>query len=71
MTVGNQVEGLLRHRFTGTGSYLLPFFRNDENWKGSVLGGWTLSTVIKLASGTPFTTRPPTRRPATICRPIS
>lgn len=44
-----------RHRFTGTGSYLLPFFRNDENWKGSVLGGWTLSTVIKLASGTPFT----------------
>jgi len=43
-----------RHRFTGTGSYELPFYKNAEGWK-SALGGWTISSVVRLASGTPFT----------------
>ena len=44
-----------RHRFTATGSYLLPFFRERQGFLGAVLGGWQLSTVIRLSSGTPFT----------------
>lgn len=44
-----------RHRFTTTGSYSLPWWRDVGGWKGAVLGGWTLSSVIRLSSGTPFT----------------
>ena len=45
----------VRHRFTMTGSYLLPFFRDRKDALGQILGGWQLSTVVRLASGTPFT----------------
>jgi outer membrane receptor protein involved in Fe transport len=44
-----------RHRFTMTGSYLLPFFRDRRDALGQILGGWQLSTVVRLSSGTPFT----------------
>lgn len=44
-----------RHRFTMTANYLLPFLRDQKNWVGSVLGGWQLTTSIRLSSGTPFT----------------
>lgn len=44
-----------RHRFTMTGSYLLPFFRDNDGVLGALLGGWQLSTVVRLSSGTPFT----------------
>ena len=44
-----------RHRFTFNGTYLLPFFNNARGALGTLLGGWQLSTVIKLSSGTPFT----------------
>ena len=44
-----------RHRFTLLGSYALPFFRDRDDWVESVLGGWQLSTVVRIASGTPFT----------------
>ena len=44
-----------RHRVTMTGSYLLPFFRDTNDWRESVLGGWQVSTVIRASSGTPFT----------------
>jgi hypothetical protein len=44
-----------RHRFTMTGSYLLPFFQNRKDWLESILGGWQIATVIRLSSGTPFT----------------
>ncbi|HEX8153012.1 MAG TPA: TonB-dependent receptor, partial [Thermoanaerobaculia bacterium] len=44
-----------RHRVTMTGSYLLPFFRDTNDWRESVLGGWQISTVIRASSGTPFT----------------
>ncbi|HEX6178112.1 MAG TPA: hypothetical protein VF057_07125, partial [Thermoanaerobaculia bacterium] len=55
----NYARGLSRfhtpHRFTFLGSYLLPFFRGRNDWVESVLGGWQLSTVVRIASGTPFT----------------
>ena len=44
-----------RHRFTLLGSYMLPFFRERDDWVGTLLGGWQVSTVVRLASGTPFT----------------
>ncbi|HVE73344.1 MAG TPA: TonB-dependent receptor [Thermoanaerobaculia bacterium] len=44
-----------RHRFTMTGSYALPFFRENRGALGQILGGWQVSTIIRLASGTPFT----------------
>jgi hypothetical protein len=43
------------HRFTFNGSYRLPFFAGQRNLAGLVLGGWQLSGVVKLVSGTPFT----------------
>jgi hypothetical protein len=42
------------HRFTFNGSYRLPFFENRTDLLGQVLGGWHLSGVVRLASGTPF-----------------
>lgn len=44
-----------RHRFTATGSYRLPWFRASSGWKEALLAGWTVSTVVRLSSGTPFT----------------
>lgn len=43
------------HRFTFFGTYRLPFFRTDNGILGQVLGGWELSSVVKLVHGTPFT----------------
>lgn len=44
-----------RHRFSGLVSYELPFFHNSDGILHSALGGWQLSTTLRLASGTPFT----------------
>jgi hypothetical protein len=43
------------HRFTFYGTYRTPWFSNERGFFGQTLGGWQLSTVVKLASGTPFT----------------
>src|SRR5207247_3184904 len=45
----------VRHRFTMAAAYSLPWLMNRNDWMGSVLGGWTVGTVVKLASGTTFT----------------
>lgn len=42
------------HRFTMYGTYRLPFFKHDRGFLGQALGGWQLSSVIKLIHGTPF-----------------
>ncbi len=42
------------HRFTLNGSYRLPFFASRTDLIGQVLGGWQLSGVLRVASGTPF-----------------
>jgi hypothetical protein len=42
------------HRFTFNGSYRVPFFGERQDLVGQILGGWQLSAVVKLASGTPF-----------------
>ncbi len=43
------------HRFAFNGSYRLPFLRNRTDLAGSLAGGWTLSGILRLAHGTPFT----------------
>jgi hypothetical protein len=42
------------HRFTFNGSYRLPFFEERGDFLGQAFGGWMLSGVVKLISGTPF-----------------
>jgi Carboxypeptidase regulatory-like domain len=44
-----------RHRFTFYGTYQLPFFSGRRDFLGQTLGGWQFATVVRLASGTPFT----------------
>lgn len=43
------------HRFTFNGSWRMPFFRDRTDFVGQAFGGWMLSGVVKLISGTPFT----------------
>ena len=45
----------VRHRFTMAAAYMLPWLKDRNDWVGSALGGWTLSTVVRFASGTPYT----------------
>ena len=45
----------VRHRFTMSSSYALPWLKNRNDMLSSVLGGWTISTLVRLATGTPFT----------------
>lgn len=45
----------VRHRFTFNGTYALPWLLNRQDLIGATLGGWQLSAVVKLSSGTPFT----------------
>jgi hypothetical protein len=44
-----------RHVFTANYIYELPYFRNDSNLKGHILGGWQFSGIVTLQSGLPFT----------------
>ena len=43
------------HRFTLNGSYRLPFLNDRTDFLGTAFGGWMLSGVVKIISGTPFT----------------
>ncbi len=45
----------VRHRFTAVGAYQLPWLKNRNDFIGSAFGGWTLSTLFRFATGTPFT----------------
>ena len=42
------------HRFTLNGSWRMPFFAGRSDLIGQLLGGWQLSGVARIASGTPF-----------------
>src|SRR5437763_16384488 len=45
----------VRQRFTAAAAYTLPWLKNREGLMGAAFGGWTLSTVVRIATGTPFT----------------
>jgi hypothetical protein len=40
-----------RHVFSGTYVYYLPFFKNQQGFKGHLLGGWELSGVVYASTG--------------------
>ena len=44
-----------RHRFVTSWVYQLPFFANADRLTKGALGGWEVSGVLTLQSGTPFT----------------
>lgn len=43
------------HRLTAFATYQIPGFEKRTGLLGHALGGWKVSTVLKLAVGTPFT----------------
>jgi carboxypeptidase family protein/TonB-dependent receptor-like protein len=45
----------VRHRFTMASAYSLPWLKERGGLLGAALGGWTIATVIRYASGTPYT----------------
>ncbi len=44
----------VRHRFVLAPIYDLPFFQNQRDLKGQVLGGWQVSGIYQVHTGTPF-----------------
>lgn len=46
-----------RHNFNFSAVYDLPFFTNQSDWKGKILGGWQLSTIVTYNTGYPWTPR--------------
>jgi hypothetical protein len=54
-------ENDIRHRFTWSSVYQLPFGRGKRFWAqhplGRVAGGWSLGTVVTWQSAAPFTVR--------------
>lgn len=45
----------VRHRFTMSTAYSLPWLKDRQDWMGSLFGGWTIAMVARLATGTPYT----------------
>jgi hypothetical protein len=41
------------HRFVASAIYQLPF-KSSSNWANQVVGGWSVSTIVAIQSGTPF-----------------
>ena len=46
-----------RHNFNFSAVFDLPFFSNQSSWKGKLLGGWQLSTIVTYNTGYPWTPR--------------
>jgi hypothetical protein len=46
-----------RHNFNVAAVFDLPFYRSQNNWKGKILGGWQLSTIVTYNTGYPWTPR--------------
>lgn len=43
-----------RHILATTTSYILPFFRRAKGFAGATLGGWEVSSVLRLQTGAPL-----------------
>jgi hypothetical protein len=46
---------MVKHRFTFTANYELPFGKNLRGIAGQVIKGWQLNGIYAFATGTPFT----------------
>jgi hypothetical protein len=45
----------VRHNFTANFTYDLPFGKGLDGFAGAAIRGWQLNSIVKLASGIPFT----------------
>jgi hypothetical protein len=45
----------VRHTFTANATYELPFGKGLKGYRGAALSGWQVNTIVKIASGIPFT----------------
>ncbi len=43
-----------RHVAVINGIYELPIFKDQSKWTGKLLGGWTITAVSQMQTGTPF-----------------
>ena len=48
-----------RHLFTGSATYRLPFPGGVRGWREAIGSDWTLSSILRLESGAPFTVNLP------------
>jgi hypothetical protein len=55
----------IRHRNVLSYIYELPFYKDQNGFAGKVLGGWQISGVTVLQTGTPFNITEPTDRSLT------
>jgi hypothetical protein len=55
----------IRHRNVLSYIYELPFYKSQSGFAGKVLGGWQISGVTVLQTGTPFNITEPTDRSLT------
>lgn len=42
------------NHFVGAVIYQLPILKNDKSWRGRAIGGWTVSVLPSLVSGSPL-----------------
>ncbi|MEZ5427890.1 MAG: TonB-dependent receptor [Pyrinomonadaceae bacterium] len=45
----------VRHFFTLSALWDIPFFRSQKNWAGKILGGWQINTILTRHTGFPWT----------------
>ncbi len=46
-----------RHHFTFSAVWDVPFYQKQDSWKGKILGGWQVSTIVTYNTGYPWTPR--------------
>ncbi|PYS98718.1 MAG: hypothetical protein DMF63_15130, partial [Acidobacteria bacterium] len=46
-----------RHNFNFSAVWDLPFYTDQSSWKGKILGGWQVSTIVTYNTGYPWTPR--------------
>jgi hypothetical protein len=47
----------IKNRFNASGTWDIPLGRGSTGFKGKVLKGWQLNTILQIQSGSPFTAR--------------
>lgn len=46
-----------RHNMNFSAVWDIPFYRNQNSWKGKILGGWQIGTIVTYNTGYPWTAR--------------
>lgn len=46
-----------RHNMNFSAVWDIPFYRNQSSWKGKIIGGWQIGTIVTYNTGYPWTPR--------------